>query len=162
MSALTRLAICCCIGSALGCAKAGDEADVDTAATAAAMPEPASPPATISLADVAGKWQVRATPESGSDTSTTLYVLNATGDTSGWTITFPNRLVVPLRVEVNGDSIISLAGPFQSVRRKGVQVTTNNVLRLQDGRLVGTTVARYTTRGPDSVLRLRTEGTRAP
>ena len=161
MGSTSRFVICCCIASAVGCAKPADEADVDTAA-AVTTPEPVALPAAISLADVAGKWQVRATPESGSDTSVTEYVLNATGDTSGWTITFPKRPVVPMRVMVDGDSIISTAGPFQSVRRKSVQVTTNNVFRLQNGRLVGTTVARYTTRGPDSVLRLRTEGTRAP
>ncbi len=162
MGTMFRLSICCCIASALACAKSADEATMDTAVGEMTMPEPVAPPATIALGDVAGKWQFRATPESGSDTSVTQYVLNATGDTSGWTITFPNRPSVPMRVKVDGDSIIASAGPYQSVRRKSVQVTTDNVLRLQNGRLVGMTVAHYTTRGPDSVLRLRTEGTRAP
>jgi hypothetical protein len=35
-------------------------------------------------------------------------------------------------------------------------------MRLQDGKLVGITVARYATSAPDSVVRLRIEGTRAP
>ena len=34
--------------------------------------------------------------------------------------------------------------------------------RSEDGKLVGTRVGRYTTRGPDSVIRVRVEGTRLP
>jgi hypothetical protein len=33
---------------------------------------------------------------------------------------------------------------------------------MQNGKLVGTTTAHYVTTGPDSVIRLRTEGTKAP
>jgi hypothetical protein len=33
---------------------------------------------------------------------------------------------------------------------------------MQDGKMVGTTVARYQVSGPDSVARLTMEGTRAP
>jgi hypothetical protein len=36
------------------------------------------------------------------------------------------------------------------------------VLRLQDGKLVGTTIAHYATKGPDTLRNLRTEGTRKP
>ena len=54
-----------------------------------------------------------------------------------------------------------MAGPYESVLRKGVQVKTTTVFRLQDGKLVGTTVAHYTTKGADSVRNLRAEGTRA-
>jgi acyl-CoA thioesterase len=57
---------------------------------------------------------------------------------------------------------MSEAGPFESVLRKGVQVSTKQVSRLQDGKLVGTTVARYAVSGPDTVRRLRFEGTRKP
>ncbi|MDQ3696884.1 MAG: hypothetical protein M3373_02510 [Gemmatimonadota bacterium] len=67
----------------------------------------------------------------------------------------------PVRVvAVAGDSIITEAGPFPSVRRRNVQVTTHNVLRRQGDRLVGSTRARYQTAGSDTVLVLRTEGTR--
>jgi hypothetical protein len=152
--------VCCTAVALVGCAKA-DEATTDTAAgTAAAI----AAPTPISLADVAGKWNVRATPESATDTAVTSYVLTATGDTTGWTIVFPNRpQPVPVRVvAVAGDSIVYQAGPYASVRRRGVQVTTEGVTRLQDGKLVGTAVARYKTTGADSVLRLRLEGTKAP
>jgi hypothetical protein len=133
------------------------------AATSPAAPAaPASEGgAPISLADVAGKWNVRSVPESV-DTTATTYVLTATADSTGWKIAFPNGQTVKMRVHAMGDSIVSDAGPFASVRRKGMQVTTHAVMRKQGDRLVGTTIAHYKTKGPDSVLTLRTEGTKAP
>jgi hypothetical protein len=88
----------------------------------------------------------------------------ATGDTSGRVFNFPKRKPVPLRViVVDGDSIVTEAGPFQSVLRKGAKVTvSHSVYRLQDGKLVGATTAHYATSGPDSVAHLRFEATRAP
>lgn len=161
MSVMRYFAICCCVAVLAGCAKPADEAATDTAAGAAAMPEPA-PPAAVSLVDVAGKWQMHSTPVAGSDTTTTHYVLTATADTSGWTRSQENLPLIPVRVTVSGDSIMTDAGPFQSIRRKGLQVRTQSVLRLQGGKLVGSSVARYKTTGADSVLRLRVEGTRLP
>lgn len=125
---------------------------------------PATPaaPAPIALADVAGKWAVRVTPEGG-DSAVLNFEMIATGDTSGWMFNFPKRKPVPVRVlAVDGDSIVTQAGPFESMLRKGVQVTSTTVNRLQDGKLVGMTTARYATKGPDSVAQLRFEGTRAP
>jgi hypothetical protein len=165
---VSRIAIAC--GTALlvaGCAKK-DEATKDSAAgaaatPAAAIPAPAPAPARmLALADVAGKWQMRSVPEAGTDTTSTNYVLTATADTTGWVITFPSGLKVPMHVVVAGDSVIQKAGPFASQRRKGVKVTTEGAFRLQDGKLVGTTVAHYAKAGADSVLRLHTEGTKAP
>ena len=89
--------------------------------------------------------------------------LTATADTSGWTLTRPDRKTVPVRVvAVGGDSLITEAGPYESALRKGVQVRARMVLRLQEGKLVGTTEALYTMRGRDSVAHRPTEGTRAP
>jgi hypothetical protein len=65
-------------------------------------------------------------------------------------------------VTVAGDSLVMVAGPFESVRREGVMTTTNTVLRMEGDRLVGTTVATYETTDADDELRLATEGTRAP
>ena len=119
-------------------------------------------PATISLSDVAGTWAVRSTVE-GDESTVVNYDLIADADRSGWSLKFPGRDPIPLRVvAVEGDSIVIEGGPFESVLRKGVQVRTVVVSRLQDGRLVGTTVARYEGQGPDSVARLRFEGTRKP
>lgn len=157
---MRTIALSCCVAIAVACTRTDREPATDTAAGATA-PAPSS---TVSLADFAGRWDVRSKPESGPDTSSTLYVLTATSESTGWTITFPNRSEpVPVRViAVEGDSIVTEAGPFASVRRQGVQVSTRQVLRLEGGRLVGSTRARYVSTGADSVLVLRTEGTRAP
>jgi len=96
------------------------------------------------------------------DTTPTTYVLTATSNTSGWTLTFPGRAQsVPVKVTVDGDSIMLSAGPYSSVRRKGVQVTTFGVTRLQSGQLNGTTTAHYKVKSADSVLVLTTTGQRA-
>ena len=155
------LALSCCVACIVACAKTDrDEAATDSAA---GMAQPAPAPSTLSLADLAGTWNVTAKPESGSDTSSTRYTLKTTADTSGWTITFPNRpQPVPVRVvAIHGDSVVTEAGPFPSVRRRNVQVTTRNVLRREGDRLVGSTRARYASTGADTVLVLRTEATRA-
>jgi hypothetical protein len=140
---------------ALGCEReAAEEATDDQAAyTVAAAP-------TISLADVAGTWDVRSVPESGADTTATVYQIQATAD--GWTFLLPDRDPIVATVTTSGDSIMTDAGPFESVRRAGTMVSTHAVFRLEGDRLVGTTVARYETSGADSVLTLHTEGTRAP
>jgi hypothetical protein len=143
----------------VGCNKPADRPADTSVGEAPAME--AAPP-TVSLADLAGTWHVRATVE-GNESQVVTYDLVATADRSGWSVNFPNRRPIPVRiVAVEGDSIVSEAGPFESVLRKGVQVRTHYVSRLQDGKLVGTTVARYQVTGPDTVARLRHEGVRAP
>jgi hypothetical protein len=151
---------CCAALALVGCASSDDAAaTTDTIAGAVAAPAALAP---ISLADVAGRWTVRSVPETG-DTTAVVSQLNASADTSGWTMTLPNRPPVATRVVlVSGDSIVTENGPYESVLRKGMQVSTRSVMRLRDGKLIGNTVARYTTTGADSVLRLRTEATRTP
>ena len=164
-----HVAICCGVALLVGCAKKDRTADTTamaaggttTAASAGAMAPPAAP-APIALSDVAGSWKVRATPTSGTDTSATEYTLTATGTTDGWKMTFANGLTVPVKVAAAGDSIITDAGPYKSVRRKGVNVTTHGSFRKVGDKLEGTTTAHYNTKGADSVLTLRSEGTRAP
>ena len=100
--------------------------------------------------------------ETGDSTLVT-YVFTATGDTTGWTITFPGRKAIPVHVvAVSGDSITIQAGPYPSMLRKGVQVRTSGPVRLQDGKLVGTMKAQYSVKTADSVRMVRTEGTKAP
>jgi hypothetical protein len=159
--------LCCCAAVLAGCKERSrsEGATIDTTASAMADTAVAGtgvPAArTITPADLAGRWSMRSVPETGGTTTTT-YVLAATTDTTRWTITFPNRKPVAARiVAVGGDSIVTEAGPFESARRKGVKVRTHTVLRRVGDRLVGTTVAHYVTKGADSVLTLRTEGTRA-
>lgn len=147
------------------CAKTGekptDSAAATPAATPAAAPAPAPAPAsTISLADLAGKWNQQARAET-SDSVLVSAEITAGADASSWTIKLPGRPAMPVRVTVDGDSIMTATGPYESVLRKGVQVTTEGVLRKQDGKLVGITRAHYKTAGADSVVRLRIEMTRA-
>jgi hypothetical protein len=78
-------------------------------------------------------------------------------------LTGPKRKPIPVRViAVAGDSIVTEAGPYESFLRKGVQVRTRAVSRLQDGKLVGTIEARFAMGGRDSVAHRLSEGTRAP
>jgi hypothetical protein len=127
--------------------------------TVAKRPAAPRPARRIALADVAGRWAMRVMLMSG-DSTLVLHELVATPERTGWTLHFPNRAPIPVRVvHVAGDSIVTEVGPYESVLREGnVQVTTRGVYRLRNGRLHGTTVARYATAGPDSVLRVRIVG----
>ena len=160
----TRIAICCSAAVLAACAKK-DNAAVDTTATSSASTTSttttAPAPAPVNLADFAGKWDVRSVPASGTDTTPTLYVLTATSGTTGWTLTFPGRKPIAAKVTVAGDSVEIDAGPYPSVRRKGVTVTTNGGLRIKNGGLVGSTTAHYKVKTADSVLVLNSTGTRA-
>jgi hypothetical protein len=139
------------------CVKSETSTPADTGAAAMApAPAPAAAPAApaaqpISLPSVAGKYHVTSRGESG-DTSVVEYDLNAAGDTVGWTVTYPKQKPVPVRViSVSGDSIVTEAGPFTSVRRAGVPVVTHTTYRWENGQLVGRTVAHYRVKGPDTV-----------
>ena len=155
---MDRFAFFCCAAILVGCGKSEVQPARDTTAAAPAAPESR---AAISLADIAGKWRLRTMDEAGGNVVES--ELTATADTSGWTLTRPDGKTVPVRVAaVGGDSIITEAGPYESALRKGVQVRARMVLRLQEGKLVGTTEARYTMSGRDSVAHRPTEGTRAP
>jgi hypothetical protein len=143
----------------VACSKS-EQAAKDTAAPAAAA-APAPAPA-LNLADFAGKWAMVSTPTEGKDTSSTKYTLTATADTTGWVIEFPSGLKVPMQIMVSGDSLISKTGVYSSQRRKNVKVSTEGSFRMQGGKMVGMTTAHYQGAGADSVLHLRTEGTKAP
>ena len=157
---LTRTAALICAVALIGCAKKDDTATADTSSAASSTETAPPAPAAINLADVAGKWNMSSVPTTGDATPTT-FVLSATSNTSGWTITFPGRKAIAERVTVDADSIMLSAGPYESVRRKGVQVVTDGVLRLEGGNLVGHNIAHYRVKTADSVLTLNTSGTRA-
>ena len=141
------------------CAKKEQPPAADTAAAAAApAPAPAPAPA-VTLADFAGRWNVVTRPESGPDTSATKAVLVATPDTSGWVMELPSKVKVKNHVTFSGDSVVVKSEPYASMRRKGKQVWTESVYRLENGKLVGPMIAHYAKSGADSVLRLRAEGT---
>jgi hypothetical protein len=149
---MRRFTLFCCAAMLAACAKSENRAagESTTMDTATAAPETPAAPAAISLADVAGTWKMRTTDEAGGNVVETEFV--ATGDTSGWTMTAPKRKPITVRVvAVAGDSLVIEAGPYESFIRKGVQVTTRTVSRLQGDKLVGTVEARYALKGGDSV-----------
>jgi len=138
----------CCALSFTACTRGGEQAGGEAA--------------TLNLADVAGKWTIHGMAE-GSDSVLITYELNATATTEGWTTTLPGREPMALHVITGGDSVMTHVGPFESVLRPGVQVTTESASRLVNGQLEGWTVAHYQgVAGADSVARLRIRGTRAP
>ena len=88
--------------------------------------------------------------------------MTATADPAGWTVTFPGREPMPVKVEsLSNDSIVTVIGPYESVLREGVMVTTRSVSMLMGDRLAGTFTAHYQNAGADSVLQGRSSGTRA-
>lgn len=145
---MRTMLLLCCVLSFTACAKGGEQAGGGQAA------------ATLNLADVAGKWTMQSLAEDR-DSVLVTYELNATGTTEGWTIVLPGRDPIPLHVVPGGDSVLMHAGPFESVLRPGVQVTTESAARLVNGQLQGWIVAHYQGAGADSVLRQRARGTRA-
>ena len=152
---LTRILPALAAVALLACAKeAADDATEMADTTAMEEPTPG-----ISLANLAGTWNMRTMPM---DSDTTQIEYTITIDEAGWTMLLPERDPVTSNVTVEGDSVVAVSAPFESVLRGGVMVTTTTVYRMEGDRLVGTITARYETTGPDSVTYLRTEGTRAP
>ncbi len=148
---LTALIACALLVA--GCSKK-DAAPVDT--TVAAVPAASA----MSLESLAGVWNVSVMPE-GRDTVLATYVLNTT-DTAAWMFAFPNRPPLALRITGrSGDSLLTEAGPFESGITPGLQVkSSTSTLWMQDSKLVGRVRTSYDRTGPDSVVNLRTEGTR--
>lgn len=154
---MRRFALLCSATVLAACAKTETPPPADTGVAAAPAAPVAPATAPITLGEVAGKYAVTGKNEAG-DTTLVTYELNATPDTAGWTITFPKRKPIPMHVvSVAGDSIVGVAGPYPSAIYKGAQTTTNTVMRLQNGKLVSRTVARYTG-GPDSMRIVIAEG----
>lgn len=154
---MRRLWLVCAAMAVVGCSRKDNGAGSDTTA----MSNTAAP-ADLSLADVAGKWNVQVA-RMDNDSALLTYELNATADTSGWTITFPTREPIPVRIlSVAGDSLVTEIGPYASALRPGVQTTTQSVFRLRGDRLMGVSTVHYQTTEPDSVVQLRSRGRKAP
>jgi hypothetical protein len=133
------------------CAQADDADDELPADSAAVMPGAAA-------GDPNGTWDMRSTPVSGNDTTSTIYQIQVANGT--WTLRFPNRDPIVATVLADADSFVVDAGPYRSVRREGTTVSTHSVYRITGDQLTGTSTARYQGAGADSVLHLRTTGTR--
>jgi len=132
------------------------DATKDKAATESAT----SSSTTIAVADIRGEWRVQAMTDR-SDSVITMYKLWV-GDDTTLKIKFDNRpdTIFPHIIAVAGDSIVTQTGPYRSIARDNAMVTTISVLRLQNGKLVGRSVAHYAVTTPDSVMAIRSEGTR--
>lgn len=111
------------------------------------------------MADLAGTWNMQ-TVAQGTDSVLVNYTMAATADTSGWMIMLPNRKPMSVTVVASGDSIMVDRPAYESVLRKGVQVTTHSVARLVNGQMVGTVVAHYATKTADSVVTMGLKGTK--
>src|SRR3954471_22196271 len=123
MKPLTRVAIACSTALFLaGCAKSDAPAPdtVAAKAPAAVAPAPAAP-APLALADVAASYDMVAVPDSKTDTVPTKLALTATADTTGWSMTLPSGVKVPLHVVAAGDSLVMTSDTYSSVRRKGAK-----------------------------------------
>jgi hypothetical protein len=76
----------------------------------------------IKLSDVTGKWTVKASP--ANDTVVVTSVVTATANPKTWSLKYPNRDPIPMRVVASGgDSIVTEVGPYPSMLRKGQTVT---------------------------------------
>jgi hypothetical protein len=150
-----------CMAVLAGCSRPEDRSvgagtPMDTMEAATGTTEDAG---TLSLSQLAGTWKVHSTDVGGGNPIDT--ELRATGDTSGWTLVGPDKKTYPVRVAaVGGDSIVTETGPRPSFVRKGVQVTTRTVYRLEGDKLRGTTESRFKIGGRDSVAQRINEGTR--
>ena len=142
----------------LGCGgePAGDEAGAAAPEGATAAADPGG-----TLAKFAGRWQVTAQNEVGD--SLPSHILTATADSTGWTITFPDREPIPVRIlEASGDLVVIQTDPYESVLRPGVRVTVQFIERVRGDRTTGRLLALYDVAGSNAVLRGVTEGTRIP
>ena len=120
-----------------------------------------SPPAPINLTAIAGKWNFKVMGQTN-DSVLTTYTLVVTTDTTGWVMTLPKRKPLTLHVAISGDSVMLRSPEYQSVLRRGLKVNTTSVLRVSGDKLVGNSVAHYAIATHDSVLELRSVGTKAP
>lgn len=129
-------------------------------ASAQQPPAAAAPPqGGIKLSDVAGTWNVKSMigPR---DSVVATYVLTATADEKTWTLKFPNRDPLPVRITARGgDSIVAEVGPYNSVLRPGVMVTTRTNGHYKGNEMSGTFRAVYAT---GDTLRGKIAGTRTP
>ena len=137
----------------LGCAQEATEEATDEAADTTAVEG-------ISLADLAGTWNMQTTSTDPADTLVNVYQIVI--DEGSWTMIFPDREPVSATAVVDGDNIITDSEPFESVRHPGTMVTTHGVFHMEGDRLVGDVTATWQMAAGDSVGQLRTEGTRAP
>ena len=111
-----------------------------------AQQKPAAPPAAASpKLTIAGTWAMENTVKTTAGKDTVVKsLLTATAGANGWVTHLAGRDPIPTRVvAMGGDSVVTEAGPFQSVARPGQTVTTHESLHFKDDAAWGTIEARY-------------------
>jgi len=108
-------------------------------------PKPAAQAAASAKPTVAGTWAIESTVKTAAGKDTVVNSLvTATADANGWVTHLAGRDSIPTRVvAMGGDSVVTEAGPFQSVARPGQTVTTHESLHFKDDAVWGTIEARY-------------------
>jgi hypothetical protein len=108
-----------------------------------AQQKPAAQPA--AKPTVAGTWAIESTVKTAAGKDTVVNSLvTATADANGWVTHLAGRDPIPTRVvAMGGDSVVTEAGPVQSVARPGQTVTTHEALHFKDDAVWGTIEARY-------------------
>src|SRR5215510_8410299 len=133
---------------------------------AQAKPKPAThaaaaAPAGMTLAAVKGTWKMETTVKSaaGADTMVTSELV-ATDSKDGWVTNLAGRPPIPTRVvTMGGDSVVTAAGPFESVVRAGQKVTTYETVHFKGDAAWGTIQAHYSS---GQVVKGTLKGTRKP
>lgn len=111
----------------------------------AAKPKPARHKAAAATLDVAGTWTMENTVKTtaGADTVVNSELV-ATATRKGWVLHLAGRDPIPTRVvAMGGDSVVTAAGPFQSVVRAGLKVTTRETLHFKGDSVSGSMEAHY-------------------
>ena len=130
-----------------GCARQESSSADSPAAAQQAMPAP------LTAAAIAGSWEAVGMPM---DKDTVVVRFTMTNDSTGQkseTLFASGDKVTASSTTFDGDSLVSMAGPFKSQLRKGVTVTTRVVWRMQDGKLVGMSHSKYSN-GDSATFRL--------
>jgi hypothetical protein len=128
---------------------------------AAAVPAAAQRPTAMGmkLSDLAGTWDAR-TMIGPKDSVVATYALTASADGKTWTLKFPNRDPLATRILTSGgDSLVTETGPYSSVLRPGVMVTTRTTVHFKGNTMTGTFMATYAN---GDILRGKVAGTRKP
>jgi len=97
----------------------------------------------MKLSDLAGTWNGRSTigPKDSVITTSTVTV---SPDGKTWTLKFPNRDPLPMRmIAMGGDSVVVEVGPYSSILRPGVMVTTRLTSHYKGNNSTGTFTATY-------------------
>jgi hypothetical protein len=150
---MSRAALLLVVPMILACAKK-EAPPADTSAMAIDTAAAATAP------NYAGSWTVTVMPQD-KDTTILTYTLETTNDRTGWKMKLPDRPEMEPRVVfMDNDSVVVENGPYSSVLRKNQTVTTHSSMHMEGDRLVGTTIAHYSSKGADSVATLRTVATR--